>query len=75
MREVHLKNTCVILQGRSIPLEGQDSNSWPPCGLEDGCCCPDCTNDSDCYAFLPKGTACKSDSECCNNKCRGGKCR
>jgi lysophospholipase L1-like esterase len=54
---------------------GQCINSWPSCGLEEGCCGPDCPNDPDCFTCLSKGTACNSDSECCGNKCRGGKCR
>ena len=54
---------------------GQCINNWPVCGLADGCCGPDCTNDPDCFTCIPKGTVCNSDRECCGNKCRGGKCR
>ena len=34
----------------------------------------DCNGDPACDC-LPNGTVCSSDSECCSNKCRGGKCR
>jgi hypothetical protein len=36
----------------------------------------DCEDTADCdCSCLPKGSPCSSDSECCTNKCRGGKCR
>ncbi|MHC5094757.1 MAG: GDSL-type esterase/lipase family protein [Planctomycetota bacterium] len=34
----------------------------------------DCDGDPACDC-LPNGSSCSSDSECCSNKCRGGKCR
>jgi hypothetical protein len=49
-------------------------------GIDDDCDnLVDC-NDSDCSDYfnctcLPKGSNCDADSDCCNNKCRGGKCR
>jgi len=45
---------------------GGCSNTWPACGIEDGCCGPDCTagNDDDCTS------ACVPASDCnCNGKC------
>ncbi len=34
-----------------------------------------CSDDPLCTKCLQKGSECSEDGECCNNKCRGGKCR
>lgn len=35
----------------------------------------DCDGDPNCPDCLESGSPCSDDSECCSNKCRGGKCR
>ena len=52
-------------------------NTWPSCGLSDGCCGPDCTSadDPDCETCLLKGEPCSLDSECCSNWCHRGVCK
>ena len=52
-------------------------NTWPSCGLSDGCCGPDCTSadDPDCEVCLVKGEPCTLDSECCSNWCHRGACK
>jgi hypothetical protein len=44
------------------------------CGGGTDCDDSDCDTDPACDC-LPNGTSCSDDSECCSNKCRGGKCR
>ena len=46
-------------------------NSYPDCGLSDGCCGPACDSetDPDCPACLDRGQACTTDPECCSGKC------
>jgi hypothetical protein len=39
------------------------------------CADSDCAADLACGACLPKKSPCNDDSQCCNYKCRGGKCR
>ena len=49
-------------------------NTWPACGIEDGCCGPNClsSTDPDCtVTCLPVGAPCEDDSECCSGRCRG----
>ncbi|MCH8913770.1 MAG: hypothetical protein IIA33_09415 [Planctomycetes bacterium] len=56
-------------------------NNFSDCGLDDGCCGPDCdsTTDNDCDPpppnCQPKNAACSSDADCCSNKCRNDICR
>jgi len=49
--------------------------TWPACGLNDGCCGPGCTYPSDPNCCRPRNTTCTTNSQCCSNKCRTGKCR
>ena len=51
------------------------SSTWPSCGINDGCCGPTCTSGTDPNCCRPKNTACTANSQCCSNKCRGGRCR
>jgi poly(hydroxyalkanoate) depolymerase family esterase len=44
------------------------------CDGQADCDDADCDGDPACDC-LPNGSSCSSDSECCSNKCRGGKCR
>jgi beta-glucanase (GH16 family) len=44
------------------------------CGGGTDCADSDCDTDPACDC-LANGEVCSDDSECCNNKCRGGKCR
>ena len=45
------------------------------CDANTDCADPDCSGDPACPSCLPNGSSCSDDSECCSNKCRGGKCR
>ena len=49
--------------------------TWPACGLNDACCGPTCTYPSDPNCCRPPSTSCTTNSQCCSNKCRSGKCR
>jgi hypothetical protein len=46
---------------------GECQNTWPACGLADGCCGPTCTpgEDSDCGCLAFKQGPCDTDSDCC----------
>ncbi len=51
------------------------ANTWPACGPNDGCCGPSCNSGNDPNCCQPKNASCTTNSQCCSNKCRGGKCR
>jgi hypothetical protein len=49
--------------------------TWPACGLNDACCGPGCTYPSDPNCCRPRKATCTTNSQCCSNKCRTGKCQ
>jgi V8-like Glu-specific endopeptidase len=52
-------------------VDGTCYNTWPDCGLSDGCCGPECSsaNDPDCVECLLKGEPCTTGEECCSGLC------
>jgi hypothetical protein len=52
-------------------VDGTCYNTWPDCGLSDGCCGPECSsaNDPDCVECLLKGEPCTTNEECCSGQC------
>ncbi|GJM26618.1 MAG: hypothetical protein DHS20C16_30330 [Phycisphaerae bacterium] len=51
--------------------------SDPICGVADGCCDESCDpgSDPDCFVCGERKDPCSSNSDCCSNKCRRGRCR
>ena len=51
-----------------------DDDMDEDCDGREDCADSDCNTDPVCDCLV-KRTSCSADSECCSNKCRGGKCR
>ena len=50
-------------------------NTWPACGISDGCCGPACDsgNDPDCEECVPDGGYCTTNEDCCSLSCHPAK--